>query len=1320
MKMKSKKLISLILAVVLVLGIFPMAGFATGEEDPVNDPPAITQAPGDPSDDGTGAPAGDDGTGTPAGDDGTGTPPGDDGTGTPPGDDDTGTPEPAAVVLADLSSDDLYAYLLTLNGDELTDALGELTQDQIDSIDGIMTTEQASEWFGIETPEAVVLADLSGNELYAYLLTLNADELTDALGELTQGQIDSLDGIMTTEQASEWFGIEAFVPLALGAGFMPFVAMATAELDNEDLVTTKDATYNSGSDTVSIQLTAYAKGILHQVGKPADIVLVLDQSTSMGGAFGTETRFTPVFAQMSGSNNRWINYDGASTRLTYTTVNGIAEFYRGSSPNSVRVFSAFQNQTNLPAETYQFYDDSRIRNQDRVYPTLNTGTTYYIFQDGEYRQLTYSSGWYYNSTRYFPILDGQNQTATSVQFYTRSTVSLTRADALIDAVTSFVSAVRAQTTAEMDFKISLVGFNNSASYLTGSSASDTLLAATDTAIDTAIDGLDNLANYTRQDLGLNLANNVFNTTIPEDRNRIVILFTDGEPYSGTSGVTNNDIIEDALTNAREMKNDKGTSVFTIGIGDTSLDPSDPPVEGETDQNTFLHCVSSNYPVATMATLTTYTRFTNYNPSTSNSYYIFRNYDGAAPSTPSGEATQVQYRTSGTDGWYYWSGSSWARVYYVRSGDQVMSDSEYHFWTTSSSGGIVPGVRNPSVDAEGHLMQFYHTADDAEELSDVFLAVQESLSGGMENITVKDYLMPQFEMGPSAITSISARIGSTPVDSNLIHYDPATRLLSVGPVQLPAVIMDGGVPAAGELAAKQLVITFTADVKEDFIGGNDVLTNDVGSGVYGSEGNPIENFERPEVNVPLEYDLFSLADQNVYLGDGALISDFFVTDTYSIEDNPYEYDGDNNGYVNIIYTVKDENGTTIGTYTVEAAELNGDFAPGFSNTLTNLTEDTWYTITASIAPSETGDPANGAVAVPITSEDGDEIANIYVYKPVVTTLDLAVYLTKNPTDAELTANAIDTVSWMHGTTNANDVPMTQSTEPDLDYTFDLPTTGYPTADTTVNITGIATVRGSTTTATLTGAGLSGRVSPFTVYVLKPIIDCADSTMFVGDATISWNALGGTGYLQGFLPASWSSLPVGVTAAILDSAPTNVTLAIDESALTADATGTGFTPATLGDHDLKIKVEIGGNDVTAYSTINNPVAGQTGHHFTITVIGGTLTINKSVTGAKDDECFIFTVTVTPAFGSQYFFKEVIEGNGSKVIKGLPKGTYSVSEDTAWSWHYNTVAGPVWSAGVNAISLANTSIACTITNSSRTPFWLSDDTLAVNRFAPYNPVA
>ena len=61
---------------------------------------------------------------------------------------------------------------------------------------------------------------------------------------------------------------------------------------------------------------------------------------------------------------------------------------------------------------------------------------------------------------------------------------------------------------------------------------------------------------------------------------------------------------------------------------------------------------------------------------------------------------------------------------------------------------------------------------------------------------------------------------------------------------------------------------------------------------------------------------------------------------------------------------------------------------------------------------------------------------------------------------------------------------------------------------------------------------------------------------------------------------------------------------------------------------------------------------------------LTITKS--GAEDideNQSFIFIVTGPNDFSA----KVVIQGNGSVTIKGLKVGTYTVTEDTDWSWRY-----------------------------------------------------
>lgn len=66
---------------------------------------------------------------------------------------------------------------------------------------------------------------------------------------------------------------------------------------------------------------------------------------------------------------------------------------------------------------------------------------------------------------------------------------------------------------------------------------------------------------------------------------------------------------------------------------------------------------------------------------------------------------------------------------------------------------------------------------------------------------------------------------------------------------------------------------------------------------------------------------------------------------------------------------------------------------------------------------------------------------------------------------------------------------------------------------------------------------------------------------------------------------------------------------------------------------------------------------------------LTITKQGYNEIDGkQSFIFTVTGPDGFSK----KIVIQGNGTVVLKGLKIGTYTVTEDTAWSWRYTPRGG------------------------------------------------
>ena len=90
---------------------------------------------------------------------------------------------------------------------------------------------------------------------------------------------------------------------------------------------------------------------------------------------------------------------------------------------------------------------------------------------------------------------------------------------------------------------------------------------------------------------------------------------------------------------------------------------------------------------------------------------------------------------------------------------------------------------------------------------------------------------------------------------------------------------------------------------------------------------------------------------------------------------------------------------------------------------------------------------------------------------------------------------------------------------------------------------------------------------------------------------------------------------------------------------------------------------------------------------------LTISKS--GGASDEPYVFTVYKD---GKEYS-EVTIVGNTSETIYELPVGTYTIKEDTGWSWRYN--AGDNGSAELTA-SAPSGSIASS--NSKAENYWLN----------------
>lgn len=184
-----------------------------------------------------------------------------------------------------------------------------------------------------------------------------------------------------------------------------------------------------------------------------------------------------------------------------------------------------------------------------------------------------------------------------------------RIDALKRAANDFVTTIAEQNQGISDsskqHQVSIVKFSGDKSAVVGndtyykggykynySQVMKAMSPCTDAAAFTNTINSISPAGATRADYGLQLAQS--QTSSRKDAKKIVIFFTDGSPTS-SSGFES-EVASSAVSAAKAMKDkDVNATVYTVGIfsdADPSADPS-----GASNENKFMHAVSSNYPEA---------------------------------------------------------------------------------------------------------------------------------------------------------------------------------------------------------------------------------------------------------------------------------------------------------------------------------------------------------------------------------------------------------------------------------------------------------------------------------------------------------------------------------------------------------------------------------------------------------------------------------------------------------------------------------------------------------------------------------------------------
>lgn len=218
----------------------------------------------------------------------------------------------------------------------------------------------------------------------------------------------------------------------------------------------------------------------------------------------------------------------------------------------------------------------------------------------------------------------------------------------------------------------------------------------------------------------------------------------------------------------------------------------------------------------------------------------------------------------------------------------------------------------------------------------------------------------------------------------------------------------------------------------------------------------------------------------------------------------------------------------------------------------------------------------------------------------------------------------------------------------------------------------------------------------IYVFKPELTFKDSSAYYGESVptnndYSSNKVG----LETWKHGDTASTDAGVT--MLGTKPTlDISYTPDESKLESGK-------YTKQDVPVAATVKIGTENVNEHTTFVHQDCTTACGWETPATLGApaflihiqTCTLNITKQGGAADESYVFDV-----FKDGVKYSEVtVWGNGTETLVELPIGTYTISENTGWSWRYSANNG-----GSAALTAQNPtgSIACTNTKNNNQ--WLN----------------
>lgn len=831
--------------------------------------------------------------------------------------------------------------------------------------------------------------------------------------------------------------VAPFLPPVSGAAPRRSPARAAGDANtgsdngNNGMAVNKTSVYNKDTGAYDITLEAYATGskIISTVTSdvPTDVILVLDQSGSMGDNFSTTT------------SDSWVSYGKRTNDANYNNrMNGRKKkdrnlYYKLSDGGYAEVLmdrseaGTVKKYTEYNGNNSDCYDSS-----DTLYTEVNgqyvevsvsyttnygirtytytytvpgsspvTETSYYKRGDPPFPIYRLEDVTEYAYTYYYNVNGTRTEIGTSTgadtvfetELYQKipSGTKITRLEALKNAAATFANAVEEKakgadgalgTEDDISHRIAVVGFASKS----GDGDNTELLSIAGSNSDSVGVAYHNITNQNLKDVLQKVDTSAGQTMVS---NAIGALAASGATQTDLGLDMAQRILSANPVQPNEKRN-RVVIVFTDGAP-TSFNG----FEKDVADNAITYAGTIKTAGATVYTIG-----------------IFAGADATSAGTePSGDLGQNSRSMNSACNWFM---------------QQV-----------SSNNGK---PRTPS---------YYLSAADAGSLSNIFQQISDNIETGgssstlTEESVVRDIISPQFTL-PA---------GSTASDITLETYactgkdgDTYTWRQNDTAMGATATIDGNSVSVTGfdfsehyvgtvtnnasvTYRGHKLVIRFSVKPQPSFLGGNNVPTN-AGAGVYENKDSetPVREFPQPTVNVPIQPVTVAAQDYNVYLLGGLTASQLQSDSTVQVgsisldltkatdSDHPYGLEPWQTAYVDITVSITGPDGSPV-------------------TDLAQLRADTSYAVSVTVSPKT--EPQADSSGTPAAKQSGSATGKVNVFKPTLTYKDGTVYYGDTFDRATLPGYRTST-SWFHNGTDAATVSMTGA-EPKLNSAYSYNTT-----------------------------------------------------------------------------------------------------------------------------------------------------------------------------------------------------------------------------------------------------------------------------------------